>query len=37
MHKIKRGDKTINAITEMNKSNNLFERKFTFYNAYVDQ
>ena len=37
MHKIKIGDKTINAITEMNKSNNLFKKKFTYYNAYVDQ
>ena len=37
MHKIKIGDKTISAITEMNKSNNLFKKKFTWYNAYEDQ
>ena len=37
MHKIKMGDKTINAIIEMNKSNNLFKKKFTCYNACEDQ
>ena len=37
MHKIKRGDKTINAKTEINKSNNLFKKKFTCYNIYVGQ
>ena len=37
MHKNKTGDKTINAIIEINKSNNLFNKKFTCYNAYVDR
>ena len=37
MQKIKIGDKTINAIIEIDKSNNLFKKKFTYYNVYVDQ
>ena len=37
MQKINRGDKTINAKTEMNKSNDRFKKKFIYYNVYVDQ